>query len=170
MPKYDSVEKHYNYLKMDFLFGVVEDDGSTVFLSLEKLAKKYNVSLSTLKKVSAREKWSKQKEDVGTKIDEKVLDKKSDYEAEKIVQIDTKYETAFSNLAKLTNDSVAMKKPKNVRSSDLRNFADTLITCYEGEKVAHGESLEQNNNTSDGWDALAKAFKEPANEQKAEED
>lgn len=164
MSKYDSVEKHYDDIKMDYLFGILKDDGSNEFLSIPKLAKRYNVSESTLKKVSAREKWKNQQANVRTKIDEKVLDKKSDYEAEKIVQIDEAYETAFSKLRKLTVNAIANKKADKVHSYELVNYANTLITCYEGEKVAHGESLE-NNNDNEGWNALAEAFKKPPDNQ-----
>lgn len=168
MSDYNSIDDLYDDIKMDYLFGIVDDKGSTVFLSIPKLAEKYNVSKSTLKKVAARDKWRNQKDNVRTKIDEKVLNKKSNYEAEKIVQIDEDYENAFSKLRKLTVDSIKSKDAVKVRSSDLLNFANTLITCYEGEKVAHGESLENNNNTTDGWDALANAIKEPPDQEKVE--
>lgn len=159
MSDYNSIDDLYDDIKMDYLFGIVDDKGSNVFLSIPKLAEKHNVSKSTLKKVAARDKWKNQKDNVRTKIDEKVLNKKSNYEAEKIVQIDEDYENAFSKLRKLTVDSIKSKDAVKVRSSDLLNFANTLITCYEGEKVAHGESLENNN--TDGWNALEEALKKP---------
>ena len=148
-------------LKNDFLYGVFNEENIKKFPTLKVLSEKYNVSYATLRERSAKEKWSSQKEDVKKKIDKKVKEKKSNYEAEKIVKIDSEYESAFSKLRKKTVK--AIDNHKKPRSSDLLNYSNTLIICYEGEKVAHGESLEGNN--SNGWDALEEAFKEPPSQE-----
>jgi hypothetical protein len=158
---YNDVDGVIDDIRNDFLFGSIGKEGVKEFLSVSKLADKYNVSCNTLRqKYSTPERWNDERKNVKSKIDEKVKDKKSEHEAEKIVQIDSKYESYFSKIAKETMNNMKSKKG-NLRSSDMLNYANTLITCYEGEKVAHGESLDQNNTS--GWDALEEAFKEPPN-------
>lgn len=164
---YENVDSVIDDIRQEFLFGTVDDSDNKQFLTVTQLAEKYNVSYNTLRqKYSAPEKWREEREDIRKKIQEKVNDKKTDHEAEKIVQIDSAYENAFSKLRELTVKSIDSKVAIKVQSYELINFANTLITCYEGEKVAHGESLE--NNTNDGWDALANAIKEPPDQEKAE--
>ncbi|MEA4957556.1 hypothetical protein SDC9_30511 [bioreactor metagenome] len=157
---YENVDSVIDDIRQEFLFGTVDDSDNKQFLTVTQLAEKYNVSYNTLRqKYSAPEKWREEREDIRKKIQEKVNDKKTDHEAEKIVQIDSAYENAFSKLRELTVKSIDSKVAIKVQSYELINFANTLITCYEGEKVAHGESLDQDNNS--GWDALEKAFEEP---------
>lgn len=164
---YENVDSVIDDIRQEFLFGTVDDNDNKQFLTVTQLAEKYNVSYNTLRqKYSAPEKWREEREDIRKKIQEKVNDKKTDHEAEKIVQIDSAYENAFSKLRELTVKSIDSKVAIKVQSYELINFANTLITCYEGEKVAHGESLDQDN--SSGWDALEKAFEEPPNQEKAE--
>lgn len=164
---YENVDSVIDDIRHEFLFGTVDDSDNKQFLTVTQLAEKYNVSYNTLRqKYSAPEKWREEREDIRKKIQEKVNDKKTDHEAEKIVQIDSEYENAFSKLRKLTVKSIDSKIANKVQSYELINFANTLITCYEGEKVAHGESLDQDN--SNGWDVLEKAFEEPPDSENQE--
>ena len=164
---YKNVDSVIDDIRQEFLFGTFDDEGVKQFLTVTQLAENYNVSYNTLRqKYSAPEKWREEREDLKKKIKDKVNDKKTDHEAEKIVQIDSVYENAFSKLRKLTVRSIDSKIAEKVQSYELINFANTLITCYEGEKVAHGESLDQNN--SSGWDALDKAFEEPPDSENEE--
>jgi hypothetical protein len=167
---YKDVDSVIDDIRHEFLFGTLGDDGKKSFLTVIALAKKYNVSYNTLRqKYSAPENWKEERTNVQDKIKKKVEDKKTDHEAEKIVQIDSAYENAFSKLRTLTVEAIGSKTATKVQSYELINFANTLITCYEGEKVAHGESLDNNNNT-DGWNVLEDAFKGSEEEQKAEKE
>lgn len=154
--EYVAIESVVHGMKHEYLFGSIDSEGKKVFLSLKKLSEKYNVSYNTLRKsYSTPQKWSQEKENVQDKISKKAIETSTQYEAEKVVLLDTKYESYFSELAKETIGDLRKKKESGkLRSIDFLNYANTLINCYEGEKVAHGESLEQN--TSNGWDDFEK--------------
>jgi hypothetical protein len=144
-------------IKKDFLYGSIDEDGNKVFLTLKILADNYNVSYNTLiKNYSTPEKWGAEKKDVRLKIDQKIKEKKSEREAEKIVQIDSEYESAFSKLRKLTVKTIgedneilinSIKKTlkneaiklliKSIMSLDEKNFVlsfiDYLKDNYDGK-------------------------------------
>lgn len=167
---YVPIDTVIHEIKQDYLFGCVNSEGNKEFLSLIKLAEKYNVSYNTLKKkYSTPEKWGQEKKNVKCKIQEKVENKKTEIEAEKIVQLDSKYENYFSKIAKKTMRNMQkLASQGRLRSSDMLNYSNTLLNCYEGEKVAHGESLD-NKDTGNGWDVLANAFKKSSKEQKTKD-
>lgn len=55
--------------------------------SYRKLAEKYNVSFSTLRKVAAKEQWTELRNKTRTKMDTKISDSVSEKEADKAVNI-----------------------------------------------------------------------------------
>ena len=55
--------------------------------SYRKLAEKYGVSFSTLRKVAAKEKWTDLRNKAGAKADTKIIDTVSDKEADKATKI-----------------------------------------------------------------------------------
>lgn len=164
---YVDIKTVIHEIRQDYLFGFIDEEGKKVFLSLKKLAEKYNVSPNTLQKTySTPEKWGEERSNIQEKIKKKVENKKTELEAEKIVKLDTKYESYFSELAKETINNMRNKKKKgHLKAIDMKNYSEALLNCYEGEKVAHDESLENSDNSSNGWDALAKAIKEPPDQE-----
>lgn len=153
---YNDVSALVKDIKKEFLFGSIDDEGNKKFLSVLALAEKYNVSYSTLRQnYSSPEKWNDERKDVQKKISKKIQDKKTEHEAEKSIQIDKEYENAFAKLRKKTVKAIDNKK--NPRSIDCLNWANALIACYEGEKIANGESMQE---TSNGLDDFVKSLEE----------
>ena len=157
MTQYTDLESVVGVLKEDYLFGVVGDDGVTNFASLKTLAEVYNVSLNTLKKRTAKEKWSQQKKDINTKITERVHDKKSEYSAEVIVKTDQKFENVGLKALRLIDkkyDTIEEKLDigKHVSSREFKDLGDALKSNFEVVKTVQGENPNDN---SQGLNDLA---------------
>lgn len=157
MTEYIDLESVVGALKEDYLFGIVADDGVTSFPSLKSLSESYNVSLNTLKKRAAKEKWSQQKKDIGTKITEKVHDKKSEFSAEVIVKTDQKFENVGLKALRLIDkkyDAIEEKldSGKHVSAREFKDLGDALKSNFEVVKTAQGENPNDN---SQGLNNLA---------------
>ena len=118
--------------------------------SYRKLAKKYNVSFSTLRKVAAKEQWTELRNKAGAKRDTKIIDSVSDKEAKKAVDIVDVADKLLSKISELM-DSVpldtqsmkhltsALKDLKDIKGykTKAHSFSQSqiLFEDYEYEKV-----------------------------------
>lgn len=88
--------------------------------SYRKLAEKYGVSQSTLRKVAAKEQWTELRNKARTKTDTKVIDAISDKEADKQIKI---VDVADKLLAKI---SETIDKLSAIDSQSLKHFTSAL--------------------------------------------
>lgn len=119
--------------------------------SYRKLAEKYGVSFSTLRKVAAKEKWTELRNKAGAKADTKIVDSVSDKEAKKAIdklsrvsdltdKLLDKLEQAIEELdIQLYKDVVKTKEIEY--NHDLRPDKPTKETIHEREKVIEVKSI-----------------------------
>ena len=119
--------------------------------SYRKLAEKYGVSFSTLRKVAAKEKWTDLRNKAGAKADTKIVDSVSDKEAKKAIDklsrvsdltdmLLDKLEQAITELdIQLYKDVV---KTKTIEyNNDRRPDKPTKETIHEEEKIVEVKSI-----------------------------
>lgn len=83
--------KHdYDPIKEDYVEGVLTDDNKITWPTLEDLAKKYDISISTLRKTSAKYAWTRQKNAFRADLERKRQETKQDLIAEAAAQFDRK--------------------------------------------------------------------------------
>ena len=81
--------------------------------SYRKLAEKYGVSFSTLRKVAAKEQWTDLRNKTGAKRDTKIVDSISDQEAKKavdIIDVADKLLEKIGTLADMVADADSIRK------------------------------------------------------------
>lgn len=98
--------------------------------SYRKLAEKYNVSFSTLRKVAAKEKWTELRDKARAKSDTKIIEAISTKDAKKVLSI---IDAADTLLTKLIDTVEAMEV---VDSQSLKHFTSALkdLKDIKGEK------------------------------------
>lgn len=119
--------------------------------SYRKLAEKYGVSFSTLRKVAAKEQWTELRNKAGAKRDTKIIDSVSEKEAQKAIdklsrvsdltdKLLDKLEQAIEELdIQLYKD---VKKTKVIEyNNELRPDKPTKETIYEEEKVSEVKTI-----------------------------
>lgn len=134
--------------------------------SYRKLAEKYNVSFSTLRKVAAKEQWTELRNKAGAKRDTKIVDSVSKQEAQKAVdklarvsdltdKLLDKLEQAIEELdIQLYKD---VKKTKVIEyNNELRPDKPTKETIYEEEKVSEVKTIVDRS----GLKAIASSLKD----------
>lgn len=90
----------WNVLKAEYIAGGT---------SYRKLAEKYGVSQSTLRQRAAREKWSEQKNNVRTEVEQKIIDTISDEQSEQAVSAASLISKAAMNFLKqIADESVKL--------------------------------------------------------------
>ena len=119
--------------------------------SYRKLAEKYSVSFSTLRKVAAKEKWTELRNKAGAKRDTKIVDSVSDKEAKKAIDklsrvsdltdlLLDKLEQAITELdIQLYKDVVKVKEIEY--NNDRRPDKPTKETIHEEEKVIEVKTI-----------------------------
>lgn len=93
--------------------------------SYRKLAEKYNVSFSTLRKVAAKEKWTELRDKARAKSDTKIIEAISTKDAKKVLSI---IDAADALLTKLIDTVEAMEV---VDSQSLKHFTSALKDLKE---------------------------------------
>lgn len=143
-------------IKEEYIYGTINEDGKTLFLSYSKLADKYKVHESSIKRAAAPERWPQLRKDYRTKTELKIVEKKSEVSAENIVRSDDKFEDAGElirrvGVMQLEAQKEKIKAGEFVRSIDTMNAANSVRIGQEIVKTAQGEILnragvEQNSN------------------------
>ena len=88
--------------------------------SYRKLAEKYGVSFSTLRKVAAKEQWTELRNRAGAKRDTKIIDSVSEQEAQKVID-------KLSRVSDLT-DKLLDKIEKAITELDIQLYKDVVKT------------------------------------------
>ena len=91
--------------------------------SYRKLAEKYGVSFSTLRKVAAKEKWTDLRNKAGAKADTKIIDTVSDKEADKATKIIDVADKLLGKISEVIDKVQNTKDIKNI-SSALKDIKD----------------------------------------------
>ena len=91
--------------------------------SYRKLAEKYDVSFSTLRKVAAKEKWTELRNKAGAKTDTKLVDTVSDHEADRAIKI---FDVTDKLLDKISTIIDTVKDTQGIKhlSSALKDIKD----------------------------------------------
>jgi len=127
-------------IKEEYIYGTIEDDGTTEFNSYDVICEKYDFSKSSAKRVGKDEHWTALRKDYRTKTDLKTVEKKSSVSAAEIVQSDDKFKSTANRIRRCVDDQ--LNNPK-LRSCDLLNLSVALNNAQKIEKVAQGEILEK---------------------------
>lgn len=127
-------------IKEEYIYGTIEDDGTTEFNSYDVICEKYDFSKSSAKRVGKNEHWTALRKDYRTKTDLKTVEKKSSVSAAEIVQSDDKFKSTANRIRRCVDDQ--LNNPK-LRSCDLLNLSVALNNAQKIEKVAQGEILEK---------------------------
>lgn len=159
-------------IETDLIYGIMQDNGSRKYLNLKESSEYYNVDYVALRRVAGKWDWKHKRERYRTKVDQKVEEKKSEYDAECIVQSDQKFESTGEKLRQL----IELNLDKDIRTMqtddgwikpyNLKMYGDALSSAQAVIKNAQGEILERMEiNNSTGIDELAKQLE--AGRQKA---
>lgn len=108
-------------------------------VSLQQLSEKHGVSLSKLKRVAAREKWTELLNQKRTKVNQKVVERMADIEASNTALMTD----LWGQLAKLTQQS--MSEMVDVSPAGLEHYANTLTQLQKGLGVKDQLDIEEQN-------------------------
>lgn len=117
-------------IKAEYLLGGV---------SLQQLSDKHGVSLSKLKRIAAREKWTELLNQKRTRVNQKVVERMADIEASNA----TMMANLWGQLAKLTQQS--MEEMVDVSPAGLEHYGNTLEKLQKGLGVKDAVDLEEQN-------------------------
>ena len=126
-------------IKSEFVAGIVCPDGEVHCPTLQELSDRYGVSMSTLKKKSANEKWVQERNLYRTKIEQKVQEKK-------VLHIASE-SAGFSSLAldtatKAINVIKSKLDNNDLTSQDIQKLSDSLLKNLQSGNLAMGEPTE----------------------------
>lgn len=120
--------------------------------SYRKLAEKYNVSPSTLRKVAAKEQWTELRNKTRTKMDKKISDSVSEKEADKAVSIIDVANQLLSKISELVEalplDTQSMKHLTSALK-DLKDIKGFKTDADMREQEARIRNLEKQAQTDD---------------------
>ena len=134
--------------------------------SYRKLAEKYGVSFSTLRKVAAKEQWTELRNRAGAKRDTKIIDSVSEKEAQKAIDKLARVSDLTDMLLDKLEQAIAeldiqlykdVKKTKVIEyNNELRPDKPTKETIYEEEKVSEVKTIVDRS----GLKAIASSLKD----------
>ena len=131
------VEIDWKKLKAEYIAGGT---------SYRKLAEKYNVSFSTLRKVAAKEQWTELRHKTRTKMDAKISDTVSEKEADKAVNIIDVADKLLDKISELIDavplDTQSMKHLTSALK-DLREIKGVKSDADMREQTARIKNLEK---------------------------
>lgn len=144
-----------------YIYGEYTNEGVKTYPTLRNIAKNLKIPMGTLGKLASKNEWKAQRETNRKKIETKVSEKKTEYEANKIVKTDEKFELAGINLLNLTTRQMKFcknkqdewekkfkKDPNNpdlwkwwVKPYDLMNLGKALKDAQDTVKEALGDKI-----------------------------
>lgn len=144
MAKYD-----WDKIREEYIFGYITPEGQKVFPTQRNLAERHNIPISTIGTRASKEKWEEKKRAKSNKIEQKIIEKKTTYDAESIVISDDKFESAGELIRRvavkqLEAQEERIKLGEYVRPIDSLNAANTVRIGQEIVKTAQGEVLNRN--------------------------
>ena len=124
--------------------------------SYRKLAEKYNVSFSTLRKVAAKEHWTELRDKTRAKMDTKISDTVSDQGAKKavnIIEVADKLLEKIESVAELVNDPDSIKKLTSAIKDlkDIKGIKSEADIREQEARIAklQKEAQEEDNSTTE---------------------
>jgi hypothetical protein len=149
---------NYNWetIKRQYIQGITPEDGDKYYPSYQDLVDKHGCSKGAITSHSKKDKdgpWDKQRERYIAKVERKTEEKKSEIEAESVVESDLKFEGTGEKLRKgveLKIDECIEILENNdpddrrfVKASDFKYLGDGLRDAQETIKIAQGEISER---------------------------
>ncbi len=113
--------------------------------SYRKLAEKYGVSFSTLRKVAAKEQWTELRNKAGAKRDIKLIDAVSDKEADKAAKIIEVADKLLEKISEVIDKVHDTKGIKNISSAlkDIKEIKGIKSDADMREQEARIEKLRR---------------------------
>lgn len=113
--------------------------------SYRKLAEKYGVSFSTLRKVAAKEKWTDLRSKAGAKADTKIVDTVSDKEADKATKIIEVADKLLEKISEVIDKVHDTKGIKNISSAlkDIKEIKGVKSSADMREQEARIAKLQK---------------------------
>lgn len=151
-------KRDWDAIEEEMIYGIVSDDGKKEYLSLKDGAEHYNIPYQTFRTHAAKGHWLDKRGSHSTRVKQKVEEKKSEYDAELIVQADEKFQDDGETLRRVTKKKLKVmeeeldnpEKAKYVRAYDLKMAGDALAQAQSVVKAAQGEILERSKVEVDG--------------------
>jgi TolA-binding protein len=139
----------YSKLKTEYLRGNI---------SYRELAKKHDVSFSTLRKVAAKEHWTELRNKARTKADTKIIDAISDKKAKKAIDVVDVADKLLGKISEMLDMDVNAYNTQNIKNltsalKDLKDIkgikseADKLEQMARIAKLQKEAEADDNNNT-----------------------
>lgn len=140
MAKYD-----WETIRKQYIQGKRQEDGTKHFPTLQELCNEHGCALGTIGDRAKKEDWKTRRRKFSEKIEKKVEEKKSEIEAEDIVESDENFESTGEKLRLLVDKKIDifLENPTDVRAYDIKNVGDALRSAQEVVKTAQGEILER---------------------------
>ena len=132
----------WTLIKRDYIQGYTDEDGNHKCPTLEDLCERYSCSISTMKKRSANEKWSQERNLYGTKLEQKIQNRTMNLVASEAASFDSKSLTAADSTITLIMDR--MKDPK-LSNHDILKLSNAIVNFQKVGKLAVGEPTEHIN-------------------------
>ena len=122
--------------------------------SYRKLAEKYGVSFSTLRKVAAKEKWTDLRNKAGAKADTKLVDTISDKEADKATKIIKVADKLLEKISQVIDKVQDTKDIKNISSAlkDIKEIKGVKSSADMREQEARIAKLQKEAEKTDDSD------------------
>lgn len=152
-------------IKTDLIYGIIQEDGTKKYLNLKQSAEYYHVDYVELRRVAGKWKWKQRRDSQRTKVDQKVAEKKSEYDAECIVQSDEKFQDTGEKLRQSIDMKIGLilsdlENGGYVKPYDLKMLGDALSSAQAVVKNAQGEILERSEvNVAGGLSGFNEAIK-----------
>lgn len=144
MAKYD-----WETIEEEYIYGYIDDEGQRIFPSITVLSKRHNIPRGTVGSRAVKGKWEHKKNSTSNRIKQKVNEKKTEYEAESIIQSDDKFQDAGELIRRVAKKKLEqlesdIDSKEFVRSIDIMNAANSVRIGQEIVKTAQGEILNRN--------------------------
>lgn len=117
-------------------------------VSYRKLAEKYGVSFSTLRKVASKEKWTDLRNKAGTKRDSKIVESVASQEARRVDSIQTVADLLLQKIKDGVEDGTLIVDSQSIRQitasiKDLRDIKGMKSELDMQEQMARIEKLRK---------------------------
>jgi len=147
---------NWDQVKQDYVEGIQREDGSLQWATLDALADLHDVSASTLRKKSAQEDWTTERNIYRTKLEQKRQDKKTEYLASKAAQFDVDvYRVVEASLKHIQGHFLVAQEAllnsqgrQPMATSTLTSLTATLERVQRIGRLALGEPLDVTSQTS----------------------
>lgn len=129
-------------VRREYIQGIPTPEGRH-YPSLSELAKKYGVSLSRLKRVSARERWPEEREKWKARLEEKIQEKKAEVIAAEAVELEREAIEIMKIAFEVAKRKVLQYRERgDVSEYKFARLMEGVRTAYDTARTALGEAPE----------------------------